>query len=245
MLRGCVCLYVCVCVCVADGNECVQLVTKLLAPFWPIERMDLRVHPCEFLRRFSSGVPRDIAVIKGNRREWNACNRERTRNRGLYFRLMATEWRNQQTLLAIQTAIMMCRVGRGSFTLPSDVVMRLVRFLVASHYEIRPPLLLTTWLVAPVRSYWSDYLFQSNALSAQGLAILVPCSSCLQLETNTLRCCAIYLQSWIHDTEIKGARVTDVALDIARRCLPCDMFVNLCRWTNESMTTSSRGSVEF
>ena len=122
--------------------------------------------------------------------------------------------------------------------------MRLVRFLVASHYEIRPPPLLTTWLVAPARSYWSDYLIVSNALSAQGLAILVPCSSCLQLEIYTLRCCAIYLQSWIHDTEIQGARDTDVALHIARQCLPCDMFVNLCRWTNESLTTSSRGCIE-
>ena len=79
---------------------------------------------------------------------------------------------------------MMCRVGRGTFTLPSDVVMRLVRFLVASHYEIRPPPLITTWLVAPAGSYWFDYLILSNALSAQSLAILVPCSSCSQLEND-------------------------------------------------------------
>ena len=176
----CVCVYVCMCVCVVDGNECLQLVTKLLAPSWPIEPMDLRVHPCEFLPRFSSEVPRDVAVMMGNRREWNACNGERTRNRGLDFRLMATEWGNQQTLLAIQTAIMMCRVGRGTFTLPSDVGMLRVRFLDASHYEIRPPPLLTTWLVAPDGSYRSDYLILSNALSAHGLAILVPCSSCLR-----------------------------------------------------------------
>ena len=54
---------------------------EAVAPCWLTEPMDLRIHPCEFLRRFPSGVPRDIAVIKGEQKgvdclQWGADTKQ-------------------------------------------------------------------------------------------------------------------------------------------------------------------------
>ena len=146
-----------------------------------------------------AGVPRDVAVLAGITQPWNLCNSRRQRCRDMYTRIRVASNIGRQALLAARTASVVCKLHVGIINLPSEVLVRIMDFVVPSRYHIQLPISLVTWMSPLQETGYYRVLVQM--LTGQVAEHIATVRALLGLETDVMRRFEVRLRRLVDDAE--------------------------------------------